>query len=60
MFNRWCVLALQAAIVDMCTGEGCIFDRQTVCKGVRTFLHRALHWQTREAEHVLRQSLAWV
>ena len=54
------MLVLQAAIVDISTGEGCIFDQRTVCEGVRTFLRCALHWQTREAEHFLRQSLAWV
>ena len=53
-------IAMQGVIVDMCVGEGCVFGSETVHEGMSAFLHCALHWQPRKAEHVLSQSLAWV
>ena len=58
--NDICAPAMQAVIVDMCVGEGCIFHDDAVGAGLSAFLHCALRWQTREAQHVMSQSLAWV
>lgn len=64
MSDNRCVSVLQAVIVDMCVGEGCLFDTGAVyagmSAGVSAFLSSALRKQTKEAKHVLRKSLAWV